>query len=253
LTAPHTPIVPAAAFRRQTGLGPYGDFVAQTDAAVGQILQALDRTGLAGSTLVIATSDNGCSPAANLPLLAKLGHHPSGPFRGFKADIFEGGHRIPFVVRWPGRVKAGATCADTVCLTDLFATAADILNHPLPDDAAVDSVSILADLDGTARGAVREAIVHQSYYGALAIRQGPWKLAFCSGSGGWSRPLPGSREAKALPSIQLYNLAEDPSEQRNVERDHPDLIERMTNLMKRYIADGRSVPRRFGAKPTEKR
>jgi arylsulfatase A-like enzyme len=194
--------------------------------------------------LVIATSDNGCSPAANLPALAKLGHHPSGPFRGFKADIFEGGHRIPFVVRWPGRVKAGATCDDTICLTDLLATAADILNQPLPDDAAEDSVSILADLDGTARGPVREATVHQSYFGALAIRQGQWKLAFCPGSGGWSRPLPGSREAKSLPEVQLYNLVEDPSERRNVEHDHPELVERMTMLMKRYVTEERSVPSR---------
>src|SRR5262249_18490245 len=150
--------------------------VAQVDAVVGQVLRALDRNGLRDSTLVIVTSDNGCSPSAGFRTLAKSGHHPSGPFRGCKADIFEGGHRVPFIARWPGRVKAGSICQDTICLTDLLATCAAILGAKPPAEAGGDSVSILPDLLGTAAGPVREAIVHHSIDGSFAVRRGAWKL-----------------------------------------------------------------------------
>ena len=242
LTAPHTPIVPAAGFQGRTRLGSYGDFVAQVDAAVGEVMQALDRNGLRETTLVIVTSDNGCSPEADFPALASLGHHPSGPFRGHKADIFDGGHRVPFIARWPGRVRMGSTCDDTICLTDLLATCAAIVGAKLPDQAAEDSVSILPDLLGTADGPVREATVHHSIDGSFAIRQGTWKLILGADSGGWSAPKPGSAEAKGLPPVQLYNLARDPGERQNLQAEHRDIVERLTGLLKRYVAEGRSTP-----------
>jgi arylsulfatase A-like enzyme len=188
LNSPHTPIVPSKAFLGKSGLNAYADFVLETDDAVGQIVATLDKAGFADNTLVIFTSDNGCSPSAGIPDLNKLGHDPSAGFRGHKADIFEGGHRIPFVARWPGKVKAGSSCADTICLNDLMATAAEITGVKLPDNAAEDSVSILPDLLGTATKPAREAIVHASINGSLAIRQGDWKLEVCPGSGGWSAP-----------------------------------------------------------------
>jgi arylsulfatase A len=242
LTAPHTPIVPIEDFHGRTGLGPYGDFVAQVDAVVGEVLQALERNGMAENTLVIVTSDNGCSPSADFPALARLGHNPSGPLRGYKADIFEGGHRIPFVARWPGRVKAGATCNDTICLTDLMATVAAIVGEPMPVDMGEDSVSILPDLLGTAAGPVREATVHHSVNGSFAIRQGSWKLILSPDSGGWSPPRPGSPEAKGLPPVQLYELTRDPGERQNVQAEHPEIVDRLTKLLQRYVSDGRSTP-----------
>ncbi len=241
LTAPHTPIVPTDDFRGRTGLGPYGDFVAQVDAAVGEVLAALDRNGLGDNTLVIVTSDNGCSPSADFPALARLGHNPNGPWRGYKADIFEGGHRIPFIARWPGRVKAGTTCEDTICLTDLMATIASIVGDSLPGEIGEDSVSILPDLLGTAAGPVREATVHHSVNGSFAIRQGAWKLILCPDSGGWSPPRPGSAEAKGLPPIQLFDLTHDPGERRNLQADRPEILDRLTRLIRRYVSEGRST------------
>ena len=214
----------------------------QVDRAVGQILKALETTGLAGETLVIFTSDNGCSPEANYPELLAKGHDPSAGFRGTKADIFEGGHHVPFIVRWPGKVRPGATSDQVVCLNDLFATCADILGARLPDTAAEDSVSLLPALLGTAAGPVREAIVHHSINGSFAIRQGPWKLALCPDSGGWSPPRPGRDDVSKLPDVQLYNLSADRAERHNVQAEHPDIVERLTRLLEKYVADGRSTP-----------
>jgi arylsulfatase A-like enzyme len=244
LTAPHAPIAPAADFVGKSGLGDYGDFVMQVDAAVGAVLDALARGGFENDTLVIMTSDNGCSPVADFPALAKHGHYPRASFRGAKADIFEGGHRIPFIARWPGRVRPGATCADTICLTDLLATCAAVVGTTLPDEAGEDSVSILPDLLGTARGPVREATVHHSINGSFAIRLGPWKLALCPDSGGWSAPRPGSPAARGLPAVQLYNLSDDLAERHNVEAEHPEIVARLTKLLERYVTDGRSTPGR---------
>src|SRR5262249_53571225 len=143
LTAPHTPILPTPPWPGKSGLNAYGDFVMQVDQVVGQVVVALERGGAAGNTLVILTSDNGCSPAANFGELAAKGHHPSGHFRGAKADIYDGGHRIPLLVSWPGHVRAGASSDQLVCLTDLLATCAEVVGEKLPDGAGEDSVSLL--------------------------------------------------------------------------------------------------------------
>ena len=242
LNAPHTPIAPTKEFQGASGLNAYGDFVMQVDDTVGQVLAALDRHGLAENTLVIMTSDNGCSPQANFPELAAKGHHPSYVFRGYKADIFEGGHRIPFIARWPGHVKPGTTRDQTICLTDLLATCAAIVGATLPDAAGEDSVNLLPVLTGADDGPLREATVHHSAQGAFSIRQGKWKLELCPGSGGWSDPKPGSKEEEGLPGVQLYDLTSDISERRNLQSEHPDVVARLTRLLQSYVDKGRSTP-----------
>jgi len=242
LTAPHTPIVPVAEWQGKSGLNKYGDFVMQTDQTVGRVLDALDKNGLVENTLVIFTSDNGCSPSANFPQLLAKGHNPSYHFRGYKADIFDGGHRIPFMARWPGRIKPGTSSDQIICLSDLFATCAEILGATLPENAAEDSVSILPALESRAKAPLREAIVHHSINGSFAIRQGKWKLELCPGSGGWSDPKPGSPAAKALPPVQLYDLSQDIGERKNLEAEHPDVVARLRKLLQKYVDEGRSSP-----------
>jgi arylsulfatase A len=242
LTAPHTPILPTKEYQDKSGLNTYADFVMQVDATVGQVMDALETTGISKNTLLIFTSDNGCSPQAKFPELEAKGHNPSHVFRGHKADIYEGGHRIPFIVRWPSRVKAGSTSAQTICLTDLFATSADILNQPVPADAAEDSVSILPALLGKDDKALREATVHHSINGAFSIRQGRWKLALCPGSGGWSNPRPGRTDFRQSPAVQLFDLSRDIGETKNLEAEHPDVVKRLTTLLESYVQRGRSTP-----------
>ena len=212
----------------------------QTDAAVGEILAALDRQQLTGNTLVIMTSDNGCSPQAKFEELAAHGHHPSGPLRGHKADIFEGGHRVPFVVRWPGQVAARTESRQIVCLTDILATVAEILDCPLPDDAGEDSISFLPALRG-AEGA-RDHLVSHSINGTFAIRRGAWKLALAPDSGGWSAPRPGSKQSPVCRGLQLYNLADDLGEQHNLQDREPERVRELTALLERLVAEGRSTP-----------
>jgi arylsulfatase A len=242
LNAPHTPIVPTPEWQGKSGLSAYGDFVMETDDCVGRILAAIEKQELASNTLVIFTSDNGCSPSANIPEMESMGHYANYHFRGMKADIWDGGHRIPFIARWPGKVKAGSTSDQIVCLTDLLATCADLLGVELPDDAGEDSVSILPALLGAAAGPLREAVVHHSINGSFSIRQGNWKLELCSGSGGWSAPKPGTKAAKALPAVQLYDLSADIGEKQNVQDQHPEIVQRLTKLLGKYVADGRSTP-----------
>lgn len=242
LNSPHTPIVPTKEWQGKSGLGDYGDFVMETDWAVGEVLTALDKAGVTGNTLVILTSDNGCSKAAGIGKLQAEGHYPSADMRGSKADIFDGGHRIPFIARWPDRVRAGSRSDQTICLTDLMATCAEILGAKLPDNAGEDSVSLLPALLGTAQVPLRGSVVHHSINGSFAIRQGNWKLELCADSGGWSAPKPGSREAKALPDTQLYDLSADIAETKNVHAEHPEIVARMTQALEQIITTGRSTP-----------
>ncbi|MGA2255840.1 MAG: sulfatase-like hydrolase/transferase, partial [Thermoguttaceae bacterium] len=242
LNSPHTPIVPTKAWQGKSRLGAYGDFVMETDWAVGEVLATLEKSEVAGNTLVIFTSDNGCSPAAGIPHLEKQGHYPSEHRRGYKADIWDGGHRIPFIARWPGQIKGGTTSDQLICLNDLMATCANIMAAKLPENAGEDSVSILPALLGRADKPLHEAIVHHSINGSFAIRQGRWKLELCADSGGWSEPKPGSKEAQRLPPIQLYDMTKDVGERVNEYKAHPELVERLTKLLEEYIADGRSTP-----------
>ncbi|MCK4879775.1 MAG: arylsulfatase [Bacteroidales bacterium] len=242
LPAPHTPILPTDQFRGKSGTNPYGDFVLQVDHTVGQILQSLEAHGIADNTLIIFTSDNGCAPSANFPELARHSHNPSYRFRGHKADIYEGGHRVPFVARWPGHIKPGGENHQVICLTDLLATVAEITGATTEPSTGVDSYSLLSALLGETDQPVREATVHHSVNGSYAIRKGPWKLILCPGSGGWSDPRPESPGIDKLPPFQLYNLDQDIGETGNLLEQYPEVVEELTTLLKQYIQNGRSTP-----------
>jgi arylsulfatase A-like enzyme len=214
----------------------------ETDDAIGQVMRATEENGIGNDTLIIVTSDNGCSPQANFPDLIAKGHNPSGVMRGHKADIFDGGHRVPFLVRWPAKVKGGQTTSQLTCLTDFTATAAEITGVKLPDNAAEDSFSFLPALLGETGKAARQSIIHHSINGSFAIREGDWKLELCAGSGGWSDPRPGSPGEKGLPNTQLYNLASDIGEKTNLQADKPEIVAKMTAQLEQLVTNGRSTP-----------
>lgn len=238
LTAPHKPISPAERFRGKTGLGPHADFVAQVDWSVGQVLRALKRTGAAGNTLLVVTSDNGSymrrredadrGHVSDPTIQGYLpeNHTSNGPLRGRKADIWEGGHRIPFLVRWPGVVEPASVARSAVSLTDLFATAVEVagVERPArggPDSAGPDSYSLLPLLRG---GAVdRPAIVHHSARGMFALRKGRWKLVMGNGSGGRSTPRGDPFERP----YRLFDLREDLGESDNLIEKRPGVAERL--------------------------
>jgi arylsulfatase A-like enzyme len=242
LASPHTPVAPSAAWRGKSGISPYADFVMESDAAVGEVLAALERAGVARDTLVVFTSDNGFAPAANLPAQLAKGHNPCFRFRGTKADLFEGGHRVPFLVRWPGVVAPGSTSARVIGLLDVMATCAGITGAALDDATAEDSVSFLPALRGDDATGARAELVHHSINGSFAIRAGRWKLLLAADSGGWSAPRPGSPAAKGLPPLQLYDLDADLGETANVQAQHPDVVRDLLARLGRLVSAGRSTP-----------
>jgi arylsulfatase A-like enzyme len=219
LGIPHEPIVPSAEFTGKSGARDvvrnnqkYGDWLYEGDAFLGMLLDALERKHLAENTLIIATSDNGAE------------HRAYPPLRDSKRSIYEGGHRVPFLARWPGKISPGATWNHPVCLNDFLATVAEICGSPLPPNAGEDSTSLLPALLGRIKRPTREATVHQSMSGELAIRKGPWKLVMRGG---------GVRE--------LYDLDNDLGEKTDVIASQPKIAEELSALMKRYIAEGRST------------
>ena len=243
-SAPHLPILPTPEFQGRTSIGAYGDFCVQVDDAVGQVMAALERKGISDNTIVVFTADNGCAPYIGVPAMIEKGHYPSYIFRGYKHDIWEGGHRIPFILRWPDRVEAGSTSDEVICLSDLLATCAAITDSELPDDAGEDSYNILPAIVGEALDEpIREATVHQADDGSLSIRQGKWKLELCAGSGGRSSPTQKEAAEMNLPEVQLYDLDADIAETTNVWDAHPDVVEELTALLQRYKDEGRSVKR----------
>jgi len=241
LASPHTPIAPTPEWQGRSGLNPYADFVMQTDACIGQVVNALQQHALADNTLVVVTSDNGCSPEADFPALKAKEHNPSYVLRGHKADIWDGGHRVPLIVQWPGKVRPGSTSDQLVGLVDFLATCAEIVGVKLPDNAGEDSVSLLPALLGKADQPLREALVHHSISGRFSIRQGPWKLELCPGSGGWSAPRDPQALKQGLPRVQLYDMKADVGEQRNGQAEHPEVVKRLTALLEKYVAEGRST------------
>ncbi len=239
-SAPHTPWLPTAAFQGRSGAGAYGDFMAQVDAGVGEILDALDGADLAENTIVVFASDNGAYWTQTE--IDEYGHRSNLDWRGMKADIYEGGHRVPFIVRWPEATVPGSESDETVALTDLMATFASITGVELPDDAAEDSYDLTPVLQAESiEGTLREATVLHSSRGMYAIRQGPWKLIEGLGSGGFTEPV-FEDPAPGEPAGQLYNLEDDPQESMNVYEDHPDVVERLTGLLDRYREQGYSRP-----------
>ena len=240
LPAPHTPILPVKEFQGKSGLNAYADFVMMVDWVVGEVMKAMEENGVAENTILVFTTDNGCSPQARFPELEAKGHYPSYVYRGHKADLFDGGHRIPCLVQWPERVKPHRV-DQTVCLTDFMATFAALSGQKLADNEGEDSYNLMPLLlKKNYRKTIREATVHHSIDGSFTIRQGDWKLLLAPGSGGWSDPRPG--KDKGLPAVQLYDMKSDPGEKTNVYAEHPEVVSRLTALLRKYIQEGRSTP-----------
>ena len=214
----------------------------QTDGVLGAVMKTLDKLKVADNTLLIFTSDNGCSPRADIEKLKVAGHNVSGIYRGSKADLWEGGHRVPFIARWPGTIKPGAISDQTICLTDFFATIADMVGRPLPENSAEDSESFLPALSAMPITGTRKGIIHHSIDGYFAYRMGDWKLLLAKGSGGWATPtdrLIGKDDS--YPEAQLYNLANDPSESDNLYLTHPEVAQRLLAQMEKEVKNGRST------------
>jgi len=238
LAAPHTPWLPTGRFKGSTRAGEYGDFVAQVDAAVGRVLQTLDELGLTDNTLVIFSSDNG--PVWFEADAQRFGHRSVSCLRGMKADAYEGGHRMPFIARWPGRIGPGSVSDETICFTDMLATFAAIVGAELPEDAGEDSYDVLPAMVGVAhKSPIREGLVVDR-----SIRSGDWKLIFGDGAGGLSRRYGGDEPQKPrkIPG-ELFNLREDIGETTDLYEQQPQIVEKLTALMKRYREEGRSAPR----------
>ena len=244
LPAPHTPILPTEEFLGKSGLNPYGDFVLMVDDVVGKVMAALDECGISGNTILVFSTDNGCSPEADFEELGAKGHDPSYIFRGYKSDLFEGGHRVPCMLRWPDRVKRH-TVSQTVSLTDFYATFASIAGCQIKDCEAEDSYDmtplLLQEDEATI---VREATVSHSIEGEFTIRKGRWKLLLSPSSGGWSYPAPGRDDSviATLPPVQLYDMIADPEEEHNLCSESPEIVNELTELMIRYVKEGRSTP-----------
>lgn len=222
LTSPHTPIAPSAPFQGKS-VNKYADFVVETDWVVGYVLQALEDAGVADNTLVIFTTDNGTAAACNFNALKQKGVDLKVNFRAQKGSIYDGGHRVPFIARWPGTIEAGSTCDEVICLNDLMATLADLHGTTLPNDAGEDSTSILPLLTGEQTALPdRPAVVHHSYSGQFAIRQGKWKLVLGK-------------------TYELYDMHADPKETTNLAEQHPDAVDNLSQLLQTYQDTGRSA------------
>ena len=241
LPAPHTPIVPVPPFKDASGINPYADFVMQCDHHMGQLFTALKENNIDENTLVVFTTDNGCSPQGNFGVLKEHGHDPSSGFRGHKADLYEGGHRVPFIVRWPKAIKAGQKTDAMACHTDLYTTLEAITGQTRQDVGGEDGYNLVPIFNGQSTSG-RATLVSHSISGHFAIRQGDWKLCLAAGSGGWSAPREQDALRQNLPSMQLFNLAEDKAEQNNLIKTHPERAQELLKILQTEVDNGRCTP-----------
>lgn len=242
LAAPHTPILPIGDFLGKSKVSPYGDFVLMVDDVVKQIVAMLKKNGVYDNTIIVFTSDNGFANSANLQAQLSKGHNPSIDYRGLKTDIFEGGHRVPFIVSWGNVIKKGKVSDKLLCSTDFFRTVAELNNAQPTDDTAEDSYSFLSEITNKKSNfEQRASVIHHSSNGFFAIRKGQWKLIMCSHSGGNGKPKADSEDARGLPPIQLYNLKNDIAETKNVYAEHPKIVKELTDLLSKHIQEGRST------------
>ena len=237
LSGPHTPYLPSAKFLGKSGAGDYGDFVETVDASVGDVLSALDRNGLAQNTFLVFASDNGARWTPEE--ISQFGHRSNLDNRGQKSDVYDGGHRIPFIVRWPGHVRPGTTSDELGCLVDLMATCASVAGVPLPHAAAEDSFDLRPALLEERGRPIRDAVVHHSGSGMFAIRSGEWKLVVGLGSGGFTQPVR-IRPHAGETDVQLYNLKTDRQEQTNVAAQHPEIVRSLSQKLAQVQSSGRS-------------
>lgn len=241
ITSPHLPHCTHPDFKGRSNCGNYGDFMEETDFRVGQILAALDANGIADNTLVIFSSDNGAETNYSYQR-ETYDHYSSLNFKGGKRDIYEGGHRVPFLMKWPKGIKAGTKVNVPVCQTDYLATIADIIDVELPVSAGVDSYSLMpAITEESSDSSLRGAVIHHSVTGHFAIREGKWKLNMLRGSGGSLKPV-FIEPATGEPLYELYNLEEDPGESTNLYNEHPEIAKQLKERITEIIANGRSTP-----------
>jgi len=249
--AVHLPSFAAPQFKGKSGAGPHGDFIHQLDWIVGELMTTLEKLGVADNTLVIFTSDNGPEVASVVHMRADHGHDGARPWRGIKRDQWEGGHRVPFLVRWPARVKPGTTTAQLTSLTDVMATVAAIVDAKLPADAAEDSFSLLPALLGEDKAPIRPYLLTQAFAGArtLSIRRGSWKFLDHPGSGGNRYENHAELKRFILPDSapgtpgQLYHLDTDPGETKNLYAERPEVVRELKALLEASKAQGRSAAR----------
>ncbi len=239
----HAPVLPAAEFEGTSGAGPRGDFVRQLDTLTGRLLDELDALGIGDDTLVLFNSDNGPETVHTIWMREDHEHDAAGGFRGMKRDGWEGGHRVPFLARWPRRIPAGQVSSQLTNTTDIFATIASLVGYALPDDVAVDSYNMLPAMlaEQNESESIRPHMLTQSFRGEFQLRQGDWKYLDHTGSGG-NNYTRGAMQAYALPETepaatgQLFNLAEDPGETRNLFFKEEDRRERMQTLLEELRA-----------------
>ncbi|EDM29457.1 arylsulphatase A [Lentisphaera araneosa HTCC2155] len=250
LQAVHLPSFPAKEFQGKTQAGPHGDFIYQFDYIVGKLVEKLKTLGMAENTLVIISSDNGPEVGTTINMRERYKHNGARPWRGVKRDNWEGGHRVPMIAWWPGKIRSSSVSQQTVCLTDIMATCASIVNTSLPNNAAEDSFNILPILLGQTTKAIREFTLHQTISLDLSIRHGDWKYLDHSGSGG--NNYSGGRIKKALgltnskinAPAQLYNLKADPKEVNNLYYQHPEIAQQLKAKLEEFKTSGRSAPKR---------
>lgn len=250
ITAPHTPVLPSDKYKGKTTIGAYGDFVVMIDDMVQQIVETLKKNNQLDNTIIIFTSDNGCAPYISVKEMEKQGHFPSYIYRGYKTDIYEGGHRIPLIVSWKGKFS-NKISNSLVSLTDFYATFAQMVNHKLKTEEAVDSYSMwpILSKEGTS---TRKDLIYESGKGYLSLRTPQLKLVFNGGSGGWGYPNKPADLAQ-LPPMQLLDLEKDPSEKENIIHDkrYEQEVKEMTRLIRKYVKEGRSTPGAEVANDTE--
>ena len=248
--AVHLPSFPADRFKGKSKAGPHGDFIFELDFVVGELLKTLENLGVSDNTLVMFSSDNGPEVTTTIHMRADQQHDGARPWRGMKRDNWEGGHRVPFIARWPGKIAGGTTSNQTLNLTDLMATCAAIVEAELPNEAAEDSYNLLPALLGKApQQMIRPYTLHQTISLALAIRRGPWKYLDHKGSGGNSYTRAGLKQFEIRDTApqavgQLYNLDTDPGETINLALKHPEIVQELKGQLVRYKESGRSAPER---------
>lgn len=238
MTSPHEPLSPSDAFKGKSGISPIADFLMETDWSAGQVIEAVERVGIQDNTVILFAGDNGHSHYTGWETLTSRGHKPSGPYRGHKGDIWEGGHRVPLIVRWPGKTQPGSVNEHLICLNDFMATFAAAVGVTLPDNAGEDSINMLPEMESRTEHALRASLVHHDVKGQFAIRRGPWKLVILA-----TKDDP--------PVFELYDLSTDISEAHDLSMARPEIVNELRAQLLSIVERGRSTPGPRVANDTE--
>lgn len=249
LPSPHAPIIPNDEFDGKTKAGPYGDFVFQSDYVAGQVLNALKEKGLEENTLVIFSADNGPEKYA-YPRIQNFDHYSMGNLRGLKRDIYEGGHRVPFILKWPGKVKPGSISNEVINQVDIMSTVAEIIGYKLSNEVAVDSYNILPVITGKSyKSPLREATIQNTNKNMYAVRKGNFVLVNAytgqhSGAPAWYHQKSGYPKPDKKVKFQLFDLSSDVGQKKDISSENPEKVKEMQAILERYRNSGRSIPKR---------